>query len=76
MLQILVFGQLTDIIGESNISIDFVPNVSELKSALNTLYPTLKDKTFTIALDNKIMPDDAEIKVGSVIALLPPFSGG
>ncbi len=76
MLQILVFGQLTDIVGKSSISIDFAANVREIRSTLNALYPALKDKTYVIAIDNKIMDNDAEIKAENVIALLPPFSGG
>lgn len=76
MLQVLAFGQLTDIIGQSEIQIEFVSTVGEIKNSLTSLYPALKDKTYVIAVDNKLMGDEAAINAGNVIALLPPFSGG
>ncbi|MFM2393697.1 MAG: hypothetical protein RLZZ546_1679 [Bacteroidota bacterium] len=76
MLQILVFGQLTDVFGKSEINLDFVPKVIDIKSSLIQSYPALKEKTYVVAVNNKVVDDQTEINDGSTIALLPPFSGG
>ncbi len=76
MLQILAFGQLTDVIGSSHLETEKVNTVKELRASLYVKFPALSSKTFVIAISNKVADDETEIKEGSSIALLPPFSGG
>lgn len=76
MQDILVFGQLADAVATSTITIEKTDSVAALKIKLFDKYPQLQDKTFLIAVDNKIASDDGLISDESVIALLPPFSGG
>jgi sulfur-carrier protein len=76
MQKILVFGQLTDIIGDTSLMIPYVTSCAELKENLFEKFPALNSKTFLIAVDNKIVKEDFLFQEGSVIALLPPFSGG
>lgn len=75
-LTIRVFGQLVDVVGSEAIILPFCDNVSELKIALFKSYPDLKEKTFVVAMDHKIVENEALLQVNCSIALLPPFSGG
>lgn len=75
-LTIMVFGQLQDITGSSEITIDETTDTEMLLHKLHNQYPLLKEKKFLIALDKKIINDKTEINGQQSIALLPPFSGG
>lgn len=61
------------------LSAEYIP-LNDLKQAqsieswLRDRYPQLADMTFRIAVDHVIGAQ--EIKVNSVIAVLPPFAGG
>ena len=75
-VNILIFGQLTDITGTSVVSINHVADTDLLLNKLYTQYPLLKEKKFLIAVDNQIIHKKTEIGEQVQIALLPPFSGG
>ena len=75
-VNILIFGQLTDITGTSVVSINHVADTDLLLNKLYTQYPLLKEKKFLIAVDNQIIHKKTEIGEQVKIALLPPFSGG
>jgi molybdopterin converting factor small subunit len=75
-LKILVFGQLTDITGTSEMEWDHCADTERLRVKLLETYPGLSSKTFRIAVDNQIVEGSLLLKPGAVIALLPPFSGG
>jgi len=76
MTRIMVFGQLAEFTGSSTIAFEKVDNTEALLETLYKLYPSLKQKTFLIAVDKKIINEKSEIRENAVIALLPPFSGG
>jgi molybdopterin converting factor small subunit len=40
------------------------------------MYPALATATFKVALNNKLVNDNIEIAENSIIAFMPPFSGG
>ena len=73
---IKVFGQLRDVVKEENISINDVKNMNDLKGYLYFVYPALKEKEFTIAVNKQIVHGDVLLQQNAEIALLPPFSGG
>lgn len=75
-MQILVFGQLRDIVGSSMLQIDALPDTAALHHRLLELYPSLANYSFRIAVDGKLTDGQMPIFPGSSIALLPPFSGG
>lgn len=75
-LNIMIFGQLEDIIGTSVITIEKVSDTVALLEKLYMQYPLLNQKKFLIAVDKKIINGKAEIGETALIALLPPFSGG
>jgi molybdopterin converting factor small subunit len=75
-MNIKVFGQLTDVVHGENILIENAADITELKSKLMDSYPALSEKTFVIAVNQKIIHENLPLSQNSEIALLPPFSGG
>ncbi|MBZ5858325.1 MoaD/ThiS family protein [Flavihumibacter profundi] len=73
---IIVFGQLTDIIGAAEINFPAVGDTDALKNQLIAKYPQLAELSFVIAVDKKIAAGNTPLQLDSGIALLPPFSGG
>jgi len=73
---IKVFGQLTDVFKQENISVENAADVEELKKRLVDSFPALADKTFVVAVDKRIIHNNISLLENAEIALLPPFSGG
>lgn len=74
-MQILLFGQLADIAG-SSVLLDEVTDTDSLISALHKKHPALAGSKYVIAVDKKIVISNQQLSDKSVVALLPPFSGG
>ena len=74
-MTIITFGQITEL-SATQINIDAVVDTAMLKQRLGELYPVLLDKKYAIAIDKMIISENTIINEGSIIALLPPFSGG
>lgn len=75
-VKVLIFGQLTDITGLSELSLTDVSTSNELIESLNRKYPDLSSAKYVIALDKKVISHDTRLPANSTVALLPPFSGG
>jgi molybdopterin converting factor small subunit len=76
VIEILAFGQLTDITGRETLQIENVQDIDELHAKLINLFPDLADSKFLIAVNKEIMRGNVKLNAGDVVALLPPFSGG
>jgi sulfur-carrier protein len=74
-ISIIIFGQLTDITGNS-LSLDGVQDTDSLVKKLNELYPVLADKKYVIAVDKQVVTTNTVLNNNNTVALLPPFSGG
>ncbi len=74
-IQVLFFGQLTEI-GGSTVEAAIAGTLRELEQQLWTTFPLLKDKKYAMAVNQKIIKEDISLTDGDVVALLPPFSGG
>ncbi|MEI6311959.1 MAG: MoaD/ThiS family protein [Bacteroidota bacterium] len=75
-MKIKCFGPLSDIIAtEIDIKIS-AETVASLIEILETQYPLLKGKTFSVAVNHKLVDKDFAIQESDEIALLAPFSGG
>lgn len=71
-----IFGKLSEIL-PSRLDITFPTTLKTLKNSLYASFPELKNHTFTIAVRQKIIRQDAYIILPEdEIALMPPFSGG
>jgi len=75
-IEVLFFGQLTDITGCSSLSMENPGTLNELKKQVLVKYPGLSQSKFVIAINNKISNEDELISNYSKIAFMPPFSGG
>lgn len=75
-VKVLIFGQLTDITGESEIYLNEISDSDELVEKLNQQYPALADSKYAIAVDKKVIRQNIRLDDECTVALLPPFSGG
>lgn len=74
-VNIIIFGRLTDITGAS-IVLNDVSDTNALVKKLHNLYPALTTSKYAIAVNKKIVNENTVLTENSIIALLPPFSGG
>lgn len=75
-MDILIFGQLREVVGQSVWHVDQVIDSEQLQKRLLEAYPALSSYTYRIAVDGKMIDGNTPLFPGSRIALLPPFSGG
>jgi sulfur-carrier protein len=76
IIEVMFFGQLTDITGTARLRIDNAQDTDTLKIRLFQQFPALSHSNFRIAVDNKLINVNTPIIAGSTIAFMPPFSGG
>ena len=74
-ITIKAFGQLTDILGNSEITLD-AANTDELKAVLCGNYPALQHIKYAIAVNKQMISHNVSLAKNDMVALLPPFSGG
>lgn len=74
-IEVLFFGELTDLTGLNQKKYDAIDTEQLLKLVLGE-YPDLEHKNFQIALNQQLLKEKKELKANDVLALLPPFSGG
>jgi sulfur-carrier protein len=75
-MRLKLFAHLAEITGHSEIEVKYCSSVSELKSLLTKQYPDLSKASFAVAVNRKIVTENAIITEADELALLPPFSGG
>ncbi len=72
------FGLLAELVGldeEKHEIEDFGGNIQKLKKQFLAKYPSTRDISFQVAL-NQTLVQIGEVKDGDEIAFLPPFAGG
>jgi molybdopterin converting factor small subunit len=74
-VNIITFGQLSDIIGERFVIHD-AANTDALKAQLEHQFPMLATMKYIIAVDKKQVSINTPLTDGCTIALMPAFSGG
>ena len=74
-INIIAFGQLAELTAPS-ITVKDVADTSILKQRLEEQYPALQNIRYVISVNHKIMTNNTTINESSIVALLPPFSGG
>lgn len=75
-VHILAFGKMEELMGGKELEWIGTPNVKVLKEALLERFSGMKNIQFAIAVNNKIVELETNLKDGDCVALLPPFSGG
>lgn len=74
-VQVVPFGQITDITGSETFSMN-VATTGELRTLLEEKYPQLRSRKFAIAVNKQLIKGDVALPQHAEVALLPPFSGG
>lgn len=75
-MTIQCFGKIRELTGAEIIVVEKSETESELRENVYKRFPTLRNETFAIAVNRKIITAGEPILPESEIALLPPFSGG
>ena len=75
-IRIMIFGQLTDIIASNELLLSDIADTDSLVSELNRRYPVLTGSRYMIAVNKQTITANTVLKDDSIVALLPPFSGG
>ena len=75
-INILFFGMLSEVAGNSTLQLKGIENLRALKSHLWKTYPEMKELDFRFAINKEIVDGKVEFKNGDEVALLPPFAGG
>jgi len=75
-VNILLFGQLTDITGADSFIIEDTIDTDSLVISLQKNYPALSNARYLIAVDKKVIETNTLLPDNCIVALLPPFSGG
>ncbi len=73
---ILFFGMLAEATGIDKTEIKNVNDSDTLIDYLKKQYPLLKNKTYRVAVNKKLITGKEVLNEGDTIALLPPFAGG
>lgn len=75
-VNVLLFGQLTDITKTGTIMLDDVADTDAVVKKMHTQFPALANSKYVIAVDKKIVSSNTQLSNNSTVALMPPFSGG
>jgi molybdopterin synthase sulfur carrier subunit len=73
---ILFFGMLAEVTGIDKMEVENITDTDSLVDYLVKSYPLLKNKTYRIAVNKKLITGKEALSEGDTIALLPPFAGG
>lgn len=75
-INILAFGQIVDIVGNSSWSISGVDNTDQLELKLKNDFPSLLSTKYALAVNKKVIHENTILSNDDTVAILPPFSGG
>ncbi|MBC7888691.1 MAG: MoaD/ThiS family protein [Ferruginibacter sp.] len=75
-VNIILFGQLTDITGADTVTLENILDTDNLVSTLHKSYPAFIHSKYVIAVDKKVISENTPLLNNCTVALLPPFSGG
>lgn len=76
MIEIHLYGELTDIVGKDRFTIENCESVHGCIEHLSNEFPKLQDKIYRVALNNELTDADLPVKNGDTLVLMPPFAGG
>lgn len=75
-IQVLLFGILAEKAGETTIIIQGITDIESLKTYMFDRFPEFEDLTFQVSVNKDLIRENASLKDGDEVALLPPFAGG
>ena len=75
-IRVMIFGQLTDIVNTNELTLTDISDTNGLVSELNNRYPLLAGSRYVMAVNKQTVTANTVLNDDSIVALLPPFSGG
>jgi molybdopterin synthase sulfur carrier subunit len=75
-IKILLFGRLTELLGQSVLQLEDVADTDSVSRRLSAQYPGLAQIKYQIAVNQEIIHGNKLLTDGMTVALMPPFSGG
>ena len=75
-MKVLFFGALAEITGNTEMELSGFADTALLQQELLRRYPQLGERKFALALDKHLVRQTTILTESSVVALLPPYSGG
>ena len=75
-MKILFFASAAEITGTTEINLQGLNNIADLKKQLIEKFPPLAGLNFSVAINNTVVQGNAELNDTDEVAFLPPFSGG
>ena len=77
-LAVLLFAGLAETVGRSSLDVSppLPETVGALVARLREEWPALSGATFRTAVNQRYASDDAPVRPGDELALIPPVSGG
>lgn len=75
-LSIEFFGLLVEVTGKKSIVLEGIADTESLKAEINKLFPEMKEQTYMLAVNNKLVTTNTTILNDCNVACMPPFAGG
>jgi molybdopterin synthase sulfur carrier subunit len=75
-VNVIIFGQLTDITGGNTITISDAEDTDKLTRQLHLTYPALAGLPYIIAVEKEVISSNTILNDQCTVALLPPYAGG
>jgi molybdopterin converting factor small subunit len=75
MVNVLLFGRLAEICGQSNFFFDMA-DTDTISEKLRNDFPEMKPLSFAVAVNQVLISRNTALKDGDEVALMPPYSGG
>jgi molybdopterin converting factor small subunit len=75
MVNVLLFGRLAEICGQSNFVFDLLDTDAVCEKLKND-FPEMKPLSFAIAVNQVLIVHNTRLKDEDEVALMPPYSGG
>lgn len=75
-VNVIIFGRLAEIVGQSSLELENISDTDHLQRILLEQYPLLATVNYRVAVDRQLAEGNIPLQAHSTIALLPPFSGG
>lgn len=75
-IKILLFGQLAETLGSKELQLEGYGDTVSLITALHQQFPLLATSKYVVAVNQEMISGNTSLTENSIVALLPPFSGG
>jgi len=76
-IKIKFYGQIAERLGGGEGTVQLPSDCPiDLKTALEEAFPGLKELTWKVAMDQKLVTGPCIVHEGAELALLPPYAGG